>query len=591
MNRLKDEQPLKTVEKARAILHGVGIFVVERWNDSGIPGIYSVRIVIIGTNIGTNGKGATESLALASGYGEFMERLQNGLLFSSFHSKHKSTYFGCVKVQASNFMKNTVLLDAVLFGMKTKSENVADGITDVKAMGTRKDIKIRRLLEWEGLRDLPENPNREVLSAPFVDLINGEVEYLPVQMLCAYGSHGMAAGNSYKEAIVQGLSEIFERYAQKEILDRRLCPPIIPMSLLSKRFPCIYRYVEFIEAHEELSVDLRDCSLGMGIPVFCICITNKETHRFSVTFGSHPNIGVALERLFTEVFQGRTLKDVANRICSDTLPEPFNIKSLFRASLGNYPMEFWHGDESYAVDAMLLDQQFDSNEAAYGYYLSLCNRLGMRLYVRDAGYLGFPSVHIIVPGFSEILCCNDFALRHSKTARKVTDLILSFDHICDHDKELIMEFMDFDRKVGLIRSGQPYCFLKSKGGGLPPTATVLKFIALIAVSLGNYNRAKSYFDKIAVHPNILNVEEYACASDFCKLMSEGRSIEMSGMILKRFYRHSALEKARFMLEGNPAELIDHSGEDKIEERLLESSASLWARSEGFKSRLRENCSC
>lgn len=591
MNRLKDDQPLATVEKARAILHEIGIFVIERWNDSGIPGIYSVRIAIIGTNIGTNGKGATEPLALASGYGEFMERLQNGLLFSSLHYKNKSTHFCCVKVPVSYFTKRALLLDAVLFGMKMRNENIADGIQNVSMIGLRPDIKKRRLAAWDGIFSLPEDDDSEILSAPFVGLLNGEKEYLPVQMLCAYGSHGMAAGNSYREAIIQGLSEIFERYAQKEIIDQRLCPPVIAMSLLAKKFPNIWKYVKFIEAHDELSVELRDCSLGVGLPVYCICISNKKTHRFSVTFGSHPNIGVALERLFTEVFQGRTLKDVSNRICSDTLPEPFNIKSLFKVSIGNYPMEFWGGTESYAVDDVLLDQNFNSNETAYEHYLSLCKRLGMCPYVRDVGYLGFPSVHIIIPGFSEVLCCNDFVLRHNEMTQRISKLLLSYDCICDQDKELIVEFLDFDCKIGLVGSGRPYCFLKSKGGDLPPAATVLRFIALIAWRLGKYDRARSYFDKIAKHPRTSHAEEYICMADICRLLEDGCSIAVAEKVLSRFYEHGVLERARHILDTNPSELIDTCEENEIKKLLSESAASLWNRSVVFKSRLLECCSC
>lgn len=35
-------------------------------------------------DIGTNGKGGSYQYALASGYAEFMERLQNGILFRGY---------------------------------------------------------------------------------------------------------------------------------------------------------------------------------------------------------------------------------------------------------------------------------------------------------------------------------------------------------------------------------------------------------------------------------------------------------------------------------------------------------------------------
>lgn len=80
MERLKEQDPYRTVIQIRRILEELGIFITESWIDSSVSSLFSVRIVISGTQVGSNGKGVTRILALASAYGEFMERLSNGML-------------------------------------------------------------------------------------------------------------------------------------------------------------------------------------------------------------------------------------------------------------------------------------------------------------------------------------------------------------------------------------------------------------------------------------------------------------------------------------------------------------------------------
>lgn len=84
-NRYKDRNPKDTVTYLKSILKKLHIEVEEQWNSANEISTYSLRLFIKDTNIGTNGKGATKDLALASAYGEFFERLQNHKLFNIFN--------------------------------------------------------------------------------------------------------------------------------------------------------------------------------------------------------------------------------------------------------------------------------------------------------------------------------------------------------------------------------------------------------------------------------------------------------------------------------------------------------------------------
>ena len=83
---------------------------------------------------------------------------------------------------------------------------------------------------------------------PFYSLCDRKVYYLPREVYYPfYGSHGVCAGNSREEALVQGLSEVIERYVQKKIIYGRLSLLDIPLEYL-KRFPQTYEmYQELLK--------------------------------------------------------------------------------------------------------------------------------------------------------------------------------------------------------------------------------------------------------------------------------------------------------------------------------------------------------
>ena len=593
INRLKDEEPLKTVIRIRTILNTLGIFTVEHWNANGVSGLFSVRIVIVGTNIGTNGKGVSEPLALASGYGEFMERLQNGLLLAGYVDGYNLRAVGGRDIPVRHLLDHSPLVDGVLYAMKSVQENEKEGLGSWPEISWPDQEKSKRLGLWnvplsgEGCGD-----NKTVSCAEYIEIATGEKAYLPLKMLPAFGSHGMAAGNTYKEAVVQGLSEIFERYCQKRILEEKLCPPEIALDELAARFPTILAYKKQIEEHSELSVQIRDCSLGKGYPVYCICIANKDTHCFSVTFGSHPNPAVAFERLFTEVFQGRSLKDISNRICEEPLPEPYNTKGLFKNSMGHYPMEFWAGRDSYCVDERLLAQGFENNDLAYDYCLEVCKRNRMRVFIRDAGFLGFPAVHIICPGFSEVLCWNEFVLRHNSTSKHVKELILKYDALEESEKRLILEFVDFDRKVGLAANTRPYECLKFVFGTevLSPIEVVTLFLAKVACDLGCHKRAANYVAKLKSASGF-KTEVFSSTEELLRLSADGCGPTDALCILKRFYRDNVLAMAEEIIRLPTSKLIDVSELRSVKSGLKPMAIELYNRSQSFNADCGGLCRC
>ena len=71
----KDDSPLSTVEKIRNILKSNGIEVEEQWIETQVPYCFALLLKIKGLNFSTSGKGLSREFALASAYGEMIERV------------------------------------------------------------------------------------------------------------------------------------------------------------------------------------------------------------------------------------------------------------------------------------------------------------------------------------------------------------------------------------------------------------------------------------------------------------------------------------------------------------------------------------
>lgn len=77
------------------------------------------------------------------------------------------------------------------------------------------------------------------LTTPFYSMREQKIMYLPsFAYKSSYGSNGMAAGNTREEALIQGLSEILERYIQLKVFSEKIVFPDVPESYLD-RYPYI----------------------------------------------------------------------------------------------------------------------------------------------------------------------------------------------------------------------------------------------------------------------------------------------------------------------------------------------------------------
>ena len=79
-NKWKDKDPLETVKGIKKFLADRNI-VINEDEITCVGSCYAVVLVIEGTNLFVNGKGSTKEFAMASAYGELMERIMTKVLF------------------------------------------------------------------------------------------------------------------------------------------------------------------------------------------------------------------------------------------------------------------------------------------------------------------------------------------------------------------------------------------------------------------------------------------------------------------------------------------------------------------------------
>lgn len=393
--RYKEVLPEKTVEKLKGLLKQLGIEVEEKWIDASSVGTYSLRVCVKGTNIGQNGKGMTKEFAMASGYAEFFERFQNGMFRFRLEKPTKELPFTYVPDE------RTLSVEELM----NKENSFLDNI--VEANGHGKDTKEEQIKYIKHVlnQDTILVEKEDYLSLPYYSVKNSNITYVP-ERLFSYtcNSNGMCAGNSKEEALIEGLSEIFERYAGIEIFKRKLTLPEIPESYIDK-FPKVKQMVEKLKKNEKYYFRLVDCSFGGKYPVAGLYIIDKNTGKFGFKLGAHPDYGIAMERCFTEASQGRDIYEYAETCLFDFYDGEDSKNRSFT--------EFIYGDFSavpYQILGKKLDYEFtempdvsnlDNKEILRRMVKTILDE-GKDILIRNVTSLGFPAFRIIVPGMSEI---------------------------------------------------------------------------------------------------------------------------------------------------------------------------------------------
>ncbi|MCY6371129.1 YcaO-like family protein [Clostridium ganghwense] len=556
--KYKDDLPKNTINKIRSTLGKLGILTVEtNWKNSA-DGFYSVRVSVENTNLGTNGKGTTQEYALASAYGEFMERLQNGAFFklSMDMSQEALEYKGFYYAPDEKYISIEELLNSTEDWSRIQLGNLSSSI------GKKELLKKWLPVSYE---DVPS----DFVTLPYVNLRNNKLSYIPIKMISKmYMSNGMCAGNSVEEALVQGLSEIFERVVNKAIVKDKITPPTIPTKYIQK-FPGIYDMINKIESSGNFKVIVKDCSLGEDYPVIGVIFLNKDDQTYFVKFGSHPIFEIAIERTLTELLQGQDIKNMMGvkdfSYKKKIKDEEQNLISILANGSGFYPSELFSENFSYEFNGFARIKG-QSNKEILDYLIKLLEKKGYEVLVRDVSYLGFSSYHVIVPGFSEIEKIDDVKpIDKYSEYNKMKRYIRNLDNVSNKELEEMINYfssIDYNHEASIVG----LLSLPAKNVFPWYYVNIDLFITALYYKIGKFDKAYNQFDRYLNYVKINSYNKgimtyYKCVRDYIGTRMDNLDKMDTITVLSKFYP-TIMIKEVINLFGNEKEIFRRYGQLK-----------------------------
>lgn len=431
MNLLSKESPLEvSIAKMKTVLVNVGCETTFSSEKHPLQNCYSVNLASLEAprHIYSNGKGIISEASMASAFGEYIERLQTNNFFIDFHLSSRKYYPDEVAFEFGGEYLNEELL---------KIYNPHAELSD------------------EDLVDFNSDYEDKIVALPFMKHSNKEQVYIPLNILSnLYLSNGLATGNTPKEAQVQALSEILERYAKIEIIKNGYALPSFPKEIIAS-FPRVHSDVL---ALRELGyiIEVLDASLGGKFPVTAISLINPENSTLFVSFGAHPILEVSLERTMTELMQGRGLENLDTfeipTFDMSLVADSFNLESHFIDSNGKLGFGFLSSKKSF--DYAPWAYKGNGTEAEHNFLVEIFENMQKEIYIREYDYLGFYSCQIIVPSVSEVYPIEDLIYNNKNGGKLIRDMVLNFR---DYDPEDILisiesleESLNIEKYIGVI---------------------------------------------------------------------------------------------------------------------------------------------
>lgn len=537
----KEKNPVETVAFIRDILKDADIKVEDIFPDYDVEGTYSLRTVIKGTTVGQNGKGVSKEYALASAYAEFMERLQNDYLFQFNYSKETNEYLGFY-----NF------IDEKVISPREFVEEKNDFLTNFL-----KSANLSSLPEEEQIRQIDENYRQSrlryqidgMLAYPYYSVKQDKLCYIPSEMCTGtYLSSGMCAGNTMEEAMVQGISEIWERHIHKLILHEGTPLPDIPDSYIKENHGYVWELMKHFRDNPDYTVLMKDASLGGVFPAAMLIITDRKNHSYGVRFGAHIDLGIAMERTITEALQGKKMREFTGCCrpdCTDReVTKYYNIFNSLKVGCSNYFMKIFYRESQYEFCEPVT---YKSNREALHVYFNRILGQGYDIMMRDLSYLGFPTYQVMIPGLSEVFPADLQMARLSNTLQYVSSKIKDLGHLSHEDLDYMIKVID-SKGSCMIEGELPALYRTPLNLKLPFTDHpngILVLGALIRYSQGNYEEALSRLDQYIYKMMVsgFTVDEYLlCAREY--IASRIKQVEpgKAGQLLSYFYSGHTAKK-------------------------------------------------
>ncbi len=526
-----------SIERMSSLIERLGFELEESNWLNPIPNVWSVHLkdkhcpVLF-----TNGKGVSREAALASALGEFIERLSSNYFFADYYfgkelAAGEFVHYPAEKwfpVVSDQFPKG-LLDDATISHYNMDDELTAPMLIDANS-GDRK---------------------RGICALPFIKQRDEQKVWIPVNIIeNLYVSNGMAAGNSFYEARVQAISEIFERHIKNTIISSGISLPHIPDRIID-RYPHILASIKALR-EQGFVVYVLDASLGGKFPLVNVTLINPENGGCFASFGAHPKFEVAFQRALTEMLQGRTLEQL------DQFPEPafdiqlvadqHNLETHFIDSSGIVSWELLSAESDYTFTEWNTE---GDTKAEFEHLCYLIHKVDMDIYIADYEHLGIYSCRVIVPGMSEIYPVEELVWNNNNSAIDLRERLLSLSALSVNELDELFEQLDsaaYDEQhlvselIGVIPDK----------GSVYDGFRLAELKCLISLSLGNLELALDFNDWLMQFGQLKGerAKLHRCLNQLLQFtLSSENQLSSFDSILKDVYGLPLFERCKAMLKG------------------------------------------
>lgn len=436
----KDAPLEETIDFATNKLNSLGIEVSPTSWLNPAPNCWSVHLqATTCPALYTNGKGTSQLASLASGLGEFFERLSTDYFFAEYCLENKRSNTKETRPNSFRFFPDEIWFSSSSSQLPSHND---DGL-ELLSPGLRGfynpsgELQAQHLLE-----NNLDHENLSICALPFIDLSTKNRCLFPLAILNnLYVSNGMAAGNSPAECNSQALSEILERYVKNIVISRGITLPDVPAQRLAS-FSALKGIITALEK-EGLQIQVKDSSLGGRYPVICVLLLDKDSSGIFAAFGCNCRFETAVERTLTELLQGRNLDQLRGFQAPvhdiDLVAEPYNLESHFIDSDGllawsmlknnaDYPYKEWDFKGTTSQELHLLKE--------------IIRKEGCTVYRAEYNHCGMYTCRIVVPSMSEIYPVDDLVWSNRNRGATLRPTLLKLPQLSDTELRHLLALLD-----------------------------------------------------------------------------------------------------------------------------------------------------
>lgn len=527
--KYKEVCPEKTINSIRSILAKLNILTLDSIAEN--DNIFACRIILGNQGldklqIGTNGKGPTFEYALASGYAEFIEYVQNRFLLKQSRTIYGTKAFLQTLPDNSKF-KNKVYEDNSALDFIYDEREEFWNIDQVLNTFGNELILLYNVNDIEELKSLLVDIMRvnkdHILMVPCYSQKDNKEIFIPYDLvLSAQGSNGMSSGNSELEALIHGFCEVFERYALQQIYYNKLTPPSIPIEDFVDT--PIYEKIKYLQEKRGYEIIIKDCSLGKGLPVYGVITIDKKKHLYNFNLGASFVPYVAVDRCLNEAYQSKNGFiglpinfngiDTRNHNVNNTVKVDSNYYKVLESGTGVWPLSILFSTESYQYLGENPNYGI-SNEKDINHCIEIVKKLGFNIYIRNNSMTGFPTYYTIIPGMSQAL--HSKGEYEKKYGKGTLNYLTSFPQLNDMTQDKVKEFA----QIMEIWYDEGYPFMLSRDYLLCNTnedflgLNMDIFLCMIYYYAEDFFKSKEYIDKYIQNQSEKNKHLYFYAvSDY-----------------------------------------------------------------------------